>query len=392
MLSSNLCRCTGYQNIVEGGARRGGDDAREGACSAERWAMTQGHSRANNKWIGQSVARLEDPPLVRGRGRFAGDISFPHQLHMRVVRSTHAHGRIASIDARRRARCPASSRSGPPPTSPTCRRSISARAAFRARPYRQPVLATGRCAMSASRSRRCSRTTPTWPRTPPISSRWRSRNCRSCSPPRPSPASSRPAAPPRSPSSARATATSTRCLRSAPVDGRARSRDRPPLRRAAGDARRDRPLRRLARRARAVRRRQGAAPQSRAARRACSGCTPSSIHVHEAHVGGGFGIRGELYPEDVLVCVAAMRLGRPVKWIEDRREHLIAANHSRQQLHRIRAGGRPRRPHPRPRRRLLSRPGRLCAHPRRARRAHDGAASCRGLTASRPIARSAISA
>ena len=59
--------------------------------------------------------------------------------------------------------------------------------------------------------------------------------------------------------------------------------------------------------------------------------------MHEAHVGGGFGIRGELYPEDVLVCVAAMRLGRPVKWIEDRREHLIAANHSRQQLHKIRA-------------------------------------------------------
>ena len=65
---------------------------------------------------------------------------------------------------------------------------------------------------------------------------------------------------------------------------------------------------------------------------------PSSIHVHEGHTGGGFGIRGELYPEDVLVCVAAMRLGRPVKWIEDRREHLITANHSRQQLHRIRAG------------------------------------------------------
>src|SRR5262249_1251928 len=65
---------------------------------------------------------------------------------------------------------------------------------------------------------------------------------------------------------------------------------------------------------------------------------PSAIHVHESHVGGGFGIRGELYPEDVLICVAAMRLGRPVKWIEDRREHLVAANHSRQQLHRIRAG------------------------------------------------------
>src|SRR5438045_9789797 len=61
------------------------------------------------------------------------------------------------------------------------------------------------------------------------------------------------------------------------------------------------------------------------------------IHLHEGHVGGGFGIRGELYPEDVLTALAALRLGRPVKWIEDRREHLIAANHSRDQVHRIRA-------------------------------------------------------
>ena len=61
------------------------------------------------------------------------------------------------------------------------------------------------------------------------------------------------------------------------------------------------------------------------------------MHLYEGHVGGGFGIRGELYPEDVLVCAAALRFRRPVKWIEDRREHLIAANHSRQQLHRIRA-------------------------------------------------------
>ena len=64
---------------------------------------------------------------------------------------------------------------------------------------------------------------------------------------------------------------------------------------------------------------------------------PSAMHLFEGHVGGGFGVRGELYPEDVLVCLAALRLGRPVKWIEDRHEHLIAANHSRQQRHRIRA-------------------------------------------------------
>src|SRR5262249_35912595 len=63
----------------------------------------------------------------------------------------------------------------------------------------------------------------------------------------------------------------------------------------------------------------------------------SSIHLHEGHTGGGFGVRGELYPEDVLACVAALRLRRPVKWIEDRREHLVATNHSREQHYRVRA-------------------------------------------------------
>ena len=53
------------------------------------------------------------------------------------------------------------------------------------------------------------------------------------------------------------------------------------------------------------------------------------IHFIEPDVGGGFGIRGEFYPEDFLIPYAAMKLGRPVKWIEDRREHLMAANHSR---------------------------------------------------------------
>ena len=64
---------------------------------------------------------------------------------------------------------------------------------------------------------------------------------------------------------------------------------------------------------------------------------PQSVVGRECAVGGGFGIRGELYPEDVLVAWAALRLNRPVKWIEDRREHLIAANHSRDQRHIVRA-------------------------------------------------------
>ena len=48
--------------------------------------------------IGASVERLEDGPLITGRGRFAADIDFPHQLHMRIVRSPHAHGKLNGIN------------------------------------------------------------------------------------------------------------------------------------------------------------------------------------------------------------------------------------------------------------------------------------------------------
>jgi carbon-monoxide dehydrogenase large subunit len=60
------------------------------------------------------------------------------------------------------------------------------------------------------------------------------------------------------------------------------------------------------------------------------GLAEDSIDMIEVDVGGGFGVRGEFYPEDFLIPFAAMRAGRPVKWIEDRREHLIATNHSRE--------------------------------------------------------------
>ena len=51
------------------------------------------------KFVGRSVPRLEDRPLLTGQGRFAADINFPGQWHMRVVRSPVAHGKLKSIDA-----------------------------------------------------------------------------------------------------------------------------------------------------------------------------------------------------------------------------------------------------------------------------------------------------
>jgi carbon-monoxide dehydrogenase large subunit/6-hydroxypseudooxynicotine dehydrogenase subunit gamma len=74
------------------------------------------------------------------------------------------------------------------------------------------------------------------------------------------------------------------------------------------------------------------------------GLDEALIHVHAVDAGGGFGARGEFYPEDFLVPWVARTLGRPVMWVEDRAEHLVAVNHSRQQAHRIAAafdaGGR----------------------------------------------------
>jgi carbon-monoxide dehydrogenase large subunit len=54
-----------------------------------------------------------------------------------------------------------------------------------------------------------------------------------------------------------------------------------------------------------------------------------AITMLEGDVGGAFGVRGEFYPEDFLLPFAARTVGRPVKWIEDRREHLTATNHAR---------------------------------------------------------------
>lgn len=59
------------------------------------------------------------------------------------------------------------------------------------------------------------------------------------------------------------------------------------------------------------------------------GIEETAIDMIELDVGGGFGSRGEFYPEDFLIPAASRIVGRPVKWTEDRREHLMAANHAR---------------------------------------------------------------
>ena len=68
------------------------------------------------------------------------------------------------------------------------------------------------------------------------------------------------------------------------------------------------------------------------------GMPEAQVRCIAPDVGGGFGIKGHVYPEDLLIPFLARRLGRPVKWIEDRHEHLMCSCHSRDQIHDVAIG------------------------------------------------------
>jgi carbon-monoxide dehydrogenase large subunit/6-hydroxypseudooxynicotine dehydrogenase subunit gamma len=288
-------------------------------------------------FIGRSVPRLEDGPLVTGRGRFAADMGFPHMLHMRVVRSGYAHGRITSIDSSAALALPgvtavwtSADVADIPPIDFRLTR-IEGLA-----PYRQPILAKERVRYVGEPVAAVFAADPyvaedaadlvgvEIAELPVILDA---------------------AAAPGEFEDGRLTEPAV--VEKSYGDVAAAFRDAHavvdldlsvgrhsgvPLETRGAVARYDT--------GRDVLELHGAAKvphwnRDNIARMLAR--DPSTVHLYEGHVGGGFGIRGELYPEDVLVCVAALRLGRPVKWIEDRREHLIAANHSRQQRHKVRA-------------------------------------------------------
>jgi aerobic carbon-monoxide dehydrogenase large subunit len=70
------------------------------------------------------------------------------------------------------------------------------------------------------------------------------------------------------------------------------------------------------------------------------GLPAHKIRVIAPDVGGGFGTKATGYPEDLLIPAAAIACRRPVKWIEDRREHMMAAAHARHQVHDIEIAAR----------------------------------------------------
>jgi carbon-monoxide dehydrogenase large subunit len=68
------------------------------------------------------------------------------------------------------------------------------------------------------------------------------------------------------------------------------------------------------------------------------GLPAESVRVLVPDVGGGFGPKGDVYPDEILVAAAALRLGRPVRWSEGRREDFMTLGHDREQVHDARLG------------------------------------------------------
>jgi CO/xanthine dehydrogenase Mo-binding subunit len=292
---------------------------------------------AREKFVGRSVPRLEDRPLLTGQGRFAADISFPGQWHMRVVRSPVAHGKIRGIDAAKALAHPSvhavwtfADIAHIPPIG------FRLTGLKELEPYRQTALASGFVryvgepvaavfAADAYSAEDAAELVELDIEPLPVTLL----------------ATEEPDV--YEPN----LGTEPGIVRKGYGDVEAAFRAAAhvvslelavgrhsgvPLETRGAIARYDA--------ARDILEMHGAAKVPHWNRDQIAqmlGRPRDSVQLYEGHVGGGFGIRGELYPEDVLVCAAALKFRTPVKWIEDRREHLIAANHSRQQMHRVRA-------------------------------------------------------
>jgi aerobic carbon-monoxide dehydrogenase large subunit len=292
------------------------------------------------KFVGRSVPRLEDRPLLLGQGRFAADISFPGQWTMRVVRSPVAHGKIKSVDATAALKLPGVhavwthvhvAHIPPIPFRLTGLKTLE--------PYRQPVLAKDVVryvgepvavvfAENAYLAEDAAELVD-------VSIEQLSITLLATEQPGVyehdgAELSTEASVLQKSYGDVDAEFAAAHAIVSLELSiGR---HSGVPLETRGAIARYDE--------ARDVLEMHGAAKVPHWNRDTLAqmlGRERESVQLFEGHVGGGFGIRGEIYPEDVLVCAAALKFRRPIKWIEDRREHLIAANHSREQHHKVRA-------------------------------------------------------
>ena len=113
-MAGNLCRCTGYQNIVKAIlAAAARDERRRRRPRNERPDAHRREERADKlKGLGCSRKRVEDARFTQGKGNYVDDIKLPGMLFGDFVRSPYAHARVKSINKEaalalpgRRSRC-----------------------------------------------------------------------------------------------------------------------------------------------------------------------------------------------------------------------------------------------------------------------------------------------
>ena len=289
------------------------------------------------KILGQSVPRLEDRPLVTGKGRYAADMGFPHQLYMRVVRAPQAHARIVSVEMEE-------ARTTPGVIAVWSHEDISDMPVIDFRdptaknlePYRQPLLATDKMRYVGEPVAVVFATDPYIAEDAADLVYVEAEDLPVILDPRDPPGefapglSTEPAIVTQSYGDVTAAfAAAHKIVELEVIVGRHTG---VPMETRGALGRYDEATDTLEL--------YGAAKVPHKNRESIAryfGRPTSAVQLYEGHTGGGFGVRGELYPEDFLVLAAAMRLGRPIKWIEDRREHLMACNHSREQVHKVRA-------------------------------------------------------
>jgi len=296
----------------------------------------------HGKVFGLSLKPREHLPLLRGAGRYLDDITRPGLVHLGVVRSPHAHARVIAIDATNARALPGVLGVFGPAELPEVTRPIPPHLPFRAhvRPFEQCALALGKARYvgepvavvvveaAAQLQDAIDAVHVQYEPVPAVVSTWEALK-----------------------TTARLYDTWPDNVASVSTDGVGDVEEAM----AAADLVVAHELRHARNAAMPMEPRGVLAWHDDAGVLVVHSSTQTTYFVREAiaavlgldverirviapEVGGAFGAKAQVFQEEVLVPLVASRLGRPVKWVETRREHFIATCHDREQVHAIRVG------------------------------------------------------